>query len=648
MVIASLLHYLQHHKKERNFAHRVRLRALVFNCMLASITILCITPLGHNIFGQEATVRPLAPPPPPTTMPSPPLPTVSETIVAPIAPASPQSAPLLPPSPPLTPEVITIVHRLSGWKLATWFAWTDAELTNRFSSDFVHTKIVAGCVLGDGRTIVARLPQAEIEARARLMPQRFQNNENFANGLTDDLTVIRRSGERQRLNFIGLDGRTGLSLLEILPSAAQPFPTTVNGVHRPTAEVSAVPIHNVQSLSTSASPEASTTASSYSPVAEIFNTNSVEPIVGQRVRLLAPEPVRAAHERDVSGVVRLRINQVAGRITRLDRAPLGGLARITLSTETFSPSNAGAVAIDEIGTLIGIVEHGGDGGEVRLLPVAEIRRATERVLARRASVPQPWLGARGDAVALAGLERLLANGWRQERARALLDSQQGILLTAIAPNTPAANAGLRPGDVIVRVGEQLIRGVEDFSFMLREAGENASLLFRIIRALEEEPRDVVVRLSETLNPARATELAMTRATTIDAAATAAVAARRMQRTAATRGHVTALGLESVALPAKIAEQFGARRGSLLVVAVRPDTDAARSGLRIGDLIESVNNRGLQLQNYNTAFQTAQRNSPLMLTVVRDGQRVQLLLQQTPSVTSSTAPHPSPPPAAPQP
>lgn len=646
MVIASPLHYLQQPKKERNFARRVRLRALVFNCLLASITILCITPLSHNIFGQEATVRPLAPPPPPTTMPSPPLPTVSEMVVAPIAPASPQSAP----APPLTPEVITIVHRLSGWKLATWFAWTDAELTNRFNSDFVHTKIVAGCVLGDGRTIVARLPQAEIEARARLMPQRFQNNENFANGLTDDLTVIRRSGERQRLNFIGLDGRTGLSLLEILPLAAQPPPTTVNGVHRPTAELSDVPIHNVQSLSTSASPGASTRASSYSPVAEIFNTNSVEPLVGQRVRLLAPEPVRTARERDVSGVVRLRINQVAGRVTRLDRAPLGGLARITLSTETFSPSNAGAVAIDETGTLIGIVEHGGDGGEVRLLPVAEIRRATERVLARRASVPQPWLGARGDAVALAGLERLLANGWRQERARALLERQQGILLTAIAPNTPAANAGLRPGDVVVRVGEQLIRGVEDFSLMLREAGENASLLFRIFRALEEEPRDVVVRLSETLNPARATELAMTRATTIDAAATAAaVAARRVQRTAATRGHVTALGLESVALPAKIAERFGARRSSLLVVAVRPDTDAARSGLRIGDLIEAINNRGLQLQNYNTTFQTAQRNSLLMLTVVRDGQRVQLRLQQTASVTSPLAPQPSPPPAAaPQP
>ncbi len=423
----------------------VALRSCAFT--LAAIIFTLLTTL--DCFSQALNApTPVASPVPPVSS----LPALTPLPVQPVTPGVPSSGPITPPG---APEIITIIHRLSGWKLAAWFAWNDAELTNAFNDDFVHTKFVAGCLLGDGRTVVARLPQAEIEARARMMPERFQREAavNFA----DALMIVRRNGEQRRLNFVGLDGRTGLSLLEIETQSvnARQSETGTEANRAATVNVRQMP------------PALNENANDEDARPSIILANSRDITVGQQLRLLAPQRVNAPVS-DRGSIIRLRINETGGRVTQLARTQTGEVANISLHTEGFLPAFAGAVAITETGALAGIVE-GGERGEARLLSVDEIRRATLRVLARRTSVPQPWLGARGREISLIGLEQLMANGWRLEQARAVLESRQGVLLTAIAPRTPAALAGLRPGDVIVRVGEQSVQGVEDFSSLLREA-----------------------------------------------------------------------------------------------------------------------------------------------------------------------------------
>src|SRR5205823_11537921 len=111
-----------------------------------------------------------------------------------------------------------------------------------------------------------------------------------------------------------------------------------------------------------------------------------------------------------------------------------------------SPEWTGGVAVGETGALVGIVDESGTN-EARLVSAETVRAAAARVQARRASVPQPWLGARGDAVALTPLQLFVTHGWPESEARALLNRQQGVLLTEVAPGTPAALAGLRRGDV---------------------------------------------------------------------------------------------------------------------------------------------------------------------------------------------------------
>ncbi len=49
-------------------------------------------------------------------------------------------------------------------------------------------------------------------------------------------------------------------------------------------------------------------------------------------------------------------------------------------------------------------------------------------------------------------------------------TDRGVLITRVAPETPAARAGLRDGDVIVRVGDQAIAGVAELRWALSRPG----------------------------------------------------------------------------------------------------------------------------------------------------------------------------------
>src|SRR6266436_4675252 len=69
----------------------------------------------------------------------------------------------------VTPQVVTIVHRLSGLKMLRFLLRQEGDRGTLFTIDRdsitsdVHASIIAGWALDDGKTIVARLPQAGAE-----------------------------------------------------------------------------------------------------------------------------------------------------------------------------------------------------------------------------------------------------------------------------------------------------------------------------------------------------------------------------------------------------------------------------------------------------------------------------------------------------
>jgi Do/DeqQ family serine protease len=110
---------------------------------------------------------------------------------------------------------------------------------------------------------------------------------------------------------------------------------------------------------------------------------------------------------------------------------------------SINPGDSGGALVDSTGALVGIntaifTKSGGSNGIGFAIPTALVRTVVDDIT-RVGRVVRPWLGAEGQAMTDSVAEELG------------LGETRGVLLTAIVPGSPAANAGLRTGDVIIRL-----------------------------------------------------------------------------------------------------------------------------------------------------------------------------------------------------
>jgi serine protease Do len=508
-------------------------------------------------------------------------------------------------------QVVTVLHRLSGIKLMRWLHRSGApvaaivELENESANDAqMHMSITAGFAVGDGQNIIASLPRAAVEVSASTAATAetlAQSAPSASTAPSADMTIVRPDGSQVTADYVGLDGLTGLSLLRI---EGQKLPYAPDAVEEKLA-------------------------------------------VGQRVRLYAPEPAGKSDAKSSSSLY-LRLGEIEGRLATITRSPSGRIAHLTVRAPNLSPSVNGGIAVNDAGETVGIVETSG-AGEARILPAQVVRRAAARVLARRSSVPRPLLGVRGKAVTAASLAQLTTGGWSQSEAIALMSKGQGLLLTNVVPNTPAALADLRPGDIILSVNNSEIKSAEDFSSLLSEAGGD-DLLFTILRGEKLAPFS-----RPTVPPFPPLDLSpIARIPTIPAIPPIklkpfelaglkkiipiavpvnfdfsfkmpltdfqSLLAPHVRPVPA--GPFTARGMETIPLAGGAAARRGARAG-VLVISVAASSEAAAAGLREGDVIETVNGRLLSsTARHDTSFAP---NADLSLGIVRRGLRLNINL-----------------------
>lgn len=502
---------------------------------LSLVSVLLAAACLHAHAQQTAPVAPLPAPVAPATKPA------QTNSLAPVA----------------APQVNSVIHRVSGFKMLTLLRRSNARVAplddELLMASDMHTSITAGLFLEDG-SIVARLPQAEAE-----VPMFSSYSPSVAPKPPEsppNLFVVERDGQQLTARFIGLDGGTGLSLLSVEGLRAAP------------------------------------------PARDAREETLIK---GERVRLLSP--ARAAKtETLTSDQFFLNMSEMSGKLTGISRASTGNVTRLTVQAEKLSPAIVGGIVLNQAGETIGIVESS-SAGEAYLIPVAAVRRAVSRIRSRLENkVPQPWLGARGAAVAAVSPEQLVNVGWKRAAAFKLLGQGTGVLLTSVPPQTPAWFANLRAGDVVTRVNAGDVRSAEDFSSLLKAAGSAASVSFTVIAPDSPTPRVVNVKLSESLNPVLEMEAAEERAA-------------RLSST----DPLVARGLETLAITPKLAAHLKAS-GGLLVVFVHPESAAARAGLLAGDVIEAVNGKPLAENNPSLTL-----SMKATLSVVRNGQKLEVTL-----------------------
>ena len=497
-------------------------------------------------------------------------------------PTPPAQVRVLPSEATVAPQVVTIIQRLSGLQLlqlwgrqterATVEAMDPQALTNN-----AHATIVAGWMMPDGKTVVARLPQvaAQIEAADfQWLPEKTKPGTPEAaqaaaesavaraaaivSKFQPDLTVITREGRRSRARYVGLDGPTGLSIIQLVTTAPE---------------------------------------NSYEPAPLKLNE-------GQQIQLFAPEPATPNGE-PVPGVTYVRVAKTDGKVWKLARNKSGALDRLTLRSPKLSGQLVGGIVCDSSGNNVGIVERI-EGTDAHVVISDKVRAATDRVLAQQTNVPRPLLGVRGEAAGFTSKKDFLENGWNEEQFKDFVSKQVGILLTQVLPGTPAAFANLRPGDVIVKIDDDEVNSADEFSSQLLKCGSGREVKFLVRRPSSPTPLTVDVKLGGSFEP-------FDYQYRFD-----------FPKIATPRTAFQKFGLQTMNLSHKMASQLGAQSG-LVVVSVKPESPAAKAGLKEGDVIESIDGQAIRP---GTLFKqtTGDRPKKHVVSVIRDREKKQMTIE----------------------
>lgn len=455
------------------------------------------------------------------------------------------------------PQVNPVVHRLSGLNMLAYLRRRGVRVAplsdETFTSNHLQTSIAAGLSLEDG-SIVARLPRAELEI-SKMSPGTPALPSNSLQDATD-LFVMHFDGREVRLKLMGLDGGTGLSLLQ---------------------------------------------AEDIEVVASTRDVKEESLTLGQHVRLLFPG--RASQTVGVApNQMFVNIGELEGNITSILRSRSGMITRLTVSAENLSPSALGAIAINDAGETIGLVDAN-TGREAGVIPVTAVRRAVARIRTGIANQSRPWLGARGNAVADISRKQLESIGWASARATNLIANQIGVVLTSVTPMTPASVANLRVGDVVVSVNGGEVGSAEEFSSLLTEESPKGPVRFTVIRPGQEMPHVVSVKLNLSLDPVLDTVTAEERATRLSSS-----------------DPLVARGMETLPITAELASRLKVR-GGRFVVFVHHASAASRAGVLAGDIIESINSKLLSRNSLPFSIQ-----GRMKLDVVRNGKNLTIQIE----------------------
>lgn len=258
-----------------------------------------------------------------------------------------------------------------------------------------------------------------------------------------------------------------------------------------------------------------------------------------------------------------------------------------------NPGNSGGALVDINGRLVGIntaifTRSGGSHGIGFAIPTNMVKVVVASALAGNKIVMRPYFGARLQPVTAEIAESLN------------LKRPAGALVASITPDSPAAKAGLRAGDVILEVDGI---GVDDpaalnYRYALKSIGSNAKL------TLERNGKTVHLNVKlEAVPERRAEEIEISERSPFSGARVSnftAELANRMRTDPATAEGV-------------------------VIVNIAENSQAQRVGLRAGDIILEVN--GSKIETTGDLQRAARQDSrEWRLTISRGGQRRNVVLR----------------------
>ena len=290
----------------------------------------------------------------------------------------------------------------------------------------------------------------------------------------------------------------------------------------------------------------------------------------------------------------------AGIISATDRKGLDINARehFLQTDAAINPGNSGGALVNMNGEVIGIntaisTRSGGYDGVGFAIPSNQARQIVEK-LRKDGTVHRAYLG-----VALDDLK---------PRVKKALDITSGVAVMEVMPNTPAAKAGVEPGDILIQFAGKPVQDRPALQEFVEQLEPGKSYPVEILRDGKRIQRDII----------------------LEQRSSDAYVKNEPQTAPPNEQHeVSKLGFQAKTLTPEIANELGISGAKgVVIVQVTPGSVSAQAGIQTGDVITKVGQTKVEnLEAFQKAFGEAKLADGILLQV-RRGALTRLILLQS--------------------
>ena len=315
---------------------------------------------------------------------------------------------------------------------------------------------------------------------------------------------------------------------------------------------------------------------------KVNGSNFPELRTGNVDRLRVGEPVLA-----IGSPFGFDYSASAGIVSAKMRNMMGETSVPFIQTDVaLNPGNSGGPLFNQDGEVVGVNSRifSGTGGYMGLsfsIPI-DVAMDVADQLKKNGKVTRSYLG-----IMLQDIDRTLAESYH-------LSKPEGALVTQVAPNSPAAKAGFKSGDVILKYNGSPISRTSDLLNYLNRTTPNQVIQLQVLR--DDKTRNISATVTTAPDDTPA----------------------KVEQTAQQKGPVIGVSIRNLTAAEQAQLDI---KGGILVEEVKRGGIAAQSRLIAGDIITQINNKTiLNSEDFIKSVSDLKKGSIARVSIIRQDQR----------------------------
>ena len=286
-----------------------------------------------------------------------------------------------------------------------------------------------------------------------------------------------------------------------------------------------------------------------------------------------------------------------GIVSALSRGMGMGMFEDFIQTDAaINMGNSGGALLDSDGRVVGIntaiLSRSGTSAGVGFAIPMNLARFVVEQLANGGKVERGFLGVRTDELT----EELIA----------YFDTEKGALINEVTEGSPADKAGVKAGDIILKIGAVEIRDPRHLIMTVSQLAPGSEVKVELLR--EKERKTVTATLTRRDEDTIAKD-------------DGAPGAKE-------EGVLNGVGVGDLTAEMRAQTQIPARVKGALITSIEPDSPAARQGLREGDIIMELDRRPCTNADEAVKLSEEIKGPKVLVLIYRNGRTRYLAIDES--------------------